>query len=99
MQYGHIYSASCIMIKLKVMFWKLYTRIYFNVGTFNILVFWIDKEMNANLTQIELFYDNKPEISVFAWAKTKKNCVTKNSTQRNSTGSPLLSQHTFFALP
>ena len=35
MQYGHIYAAICIMIKLKVMFWKLYTRIYFNVGTFN----------------------------------------------------------------
>ena len=34
MQYGHIYVAICIMIKLKVMFWKLYTRIYFNVGTF-----------------------------------------------------------------
>ena len=34
MQYGHIYAAICIMIKLKVMFWKLYTRIYFNVGTF-----------------------------------------------------------------
>ena len=33
MQYGHIYAAICIMIKLKVMFWKLYTRIYFNVGT------------------------------------------------------------------
>ena len=36
-QYVHIYAAICIMIKLKVMFWKLYTRIYFNVGTFNIL--------------------------------------------------------------
>ena len=35
MQYDHIYAAICIMIKLKVMFWKLYTRIYFNVGTFN----------------------------------------------------------------
>ena len=34
-QYVHIYAAICIMIKLKVMFWKLYTRIYFNVGTFN----------------------------------------------------------------
>ena len=35
MQYGHIYAAICIMIKLKVMFWKLYTRVYFNEGTFN----------------------------------------------------------------
>ena len=35
MQYGHIYAAICIIIKLKVMFWKLYTRIYYNVGTFN----------------------------------------------------------------
>ena len=35
MQYGHIYAAICIIIKLKVMFWKLYTRIDFNVGTFN----------------------------------------------------------------
>ena len=34
MQYGHIYVAICIIIKLKVMFWKLYTRIYFNVVTF-----------------------------------------------------------------
>ena len=34
-QYVHIYAAICIMIKLKVMFWELYTRIYFNVGTFN----------------------------------------------------------------
>ena len=34
MQYSHIYTAFCIIIKLKVMFWKLYTRIYFNVGTF-----------------------------------------------------------------
>ena len=34
-QYVHIYAAIYIMIKLKVMFWKLYTRIYFNVGTFN----------------------------------------------------------------
>ena len=33
-QYVHIYAAICIMIKLKVMFWELYTRIYFNVGTF-----------------------------------------------------------------
>ena len=35
MHYRHIYTAFCIIIKLKVMFWKLYTRIYFNVGTFN----------------------------------------------------------------
>ena len=35
MQYGHVYTAFCIIIKLKVMFWKLYTRIDFNVGTFN----------------------------------------------------------------
>ena len=35
MQYGHIYTAFYIIIKLKVMFWKLYTRIDFNVGTFN----------------------------------------------------------------
>ena len=34
MQYGHVYTAFCIIIKLKVMFWKLYTRIDFNVGTF-----------------------------------------------------------------
>ena len=34
MQYDHIYAAICIIIELKVMFWKLYTRIYFNVGTF-----------------------------------------------------------------
>ena len=33
-QYDHIYAAICIMIKLKVMFWKLYSRIYFNVGPF-----------------------------------------------------------------
>ena len=37
-QYDHIYAAICIIIKLKVMFWKLYTRIYFNVGTFNLCV-------------------------------------------------------------
>ena len=37
MQYDHIYAAICIMIKLKVMFWKLYTRIYFKVGTFNFI--------------------------------------------------------------
>ena len=37
MQYGHIYTVFCIIIKLKVMFWKLYTRKYFNVGTFNLL--------------------------------------------------------------
>ena len=36
MQYGHIYAAICIMIKLQVMFWKLYTRIYFNIGTFKL---------------------------------------------------------------
>ena len=36
MQYGHIYASICIIIKLKIMFWKLYTRIYFNIGTFNI---------------------------------------------------------------
>ena len=36
MQYGHVYTAFCIIIKLKVMFWKLYTRIDFNVGTFKI---------------------------------------------------------------
>ena len=34
MQYGHRYAVFCLMIKLKVMFWKLYTRIYFNVGPF-----------------------------------------------------------------
>ena len=34
MQYGHVYTAFCIIIKLNVMFWKLYTRIDFNVGTF-----------------------------------------------------------------
>ena len=34
MQYGQVYTAFCIIIKLKVMFWKLYTRIEFNVGTF-----------------------------------------------------------------
>ena len=28
MQYGHIYAAFYIIIKLKVMFWKLYIRIY-----------------------------------------------------------------------
>ena len=39
MQYDHIYAAICIMIKLKVMFWKLYTRIYFNVGTFKYFYF------------------------------------------------------------
>ena len=39
MQYDHIYAAICIMIKLKVMFWKLYTRIYFNVGTFNFMLY------------------------------------------------------------
>ena len=38
MQYDHIYAAICILIKLKVMFGKLYTRIYFNVGTFNFSV-------------------------------------------------------------
>ena len=39
MQYGHVhvYTAFCIIIKLKVMFWKLYTRIDFNVGTFNVV--------------------------------------------------------------
>ena len=37
MQYDHIYAAICIIIKLKVMFWKLYTRIYFNVGTFKLV--------------------------------------------------------------
>ena len=36
MQYGHIYAAICILIQLKVMFWKPYTRIYFNVGTFKL---------------------------------------------------------------
>ena len=36
MHYRHIYTAFCIIIKLKVMFWKLYTRIYFNVGTLSI---------------------------------------------------------------
>ena len=36
MQYRHIYTAFCIIIKLEVMFWKLYTRINFNVGTFNV---------------------------------------------------------------
>ena len=36
MQYGHVYTAFCIIIKLKVMFWKLYTRIDFNVGTFKV---------------------------------------------------------------
>ena len=36
MQYCHIYTAFCIIIKLKVMFWKLYTRIYFNVRTFKL---------------------------------------------------------------
>ena len=35
MQYDHIYEAVCIIINLEVMFWKLYTRIYFNVVTFN----------------------------------------------------------------
>ena len=48
MQYGHIYAAICIMIKLKVMFWKLYTRIYFNVGTFkthNSLLFNTDYDL------------------------------------------------------
>ena len=39
MQYGHIYAAICIMTKLKVMFRKLYTRIYFNVGTFKWTIF------------------------------------------------------------
>ena len=43
MQYGHIYVAICIIIKLKVMFWKLYTRIYFNVETFN---FWDESIQN-----------------------------------------------------
>ena len=38
MHYGHIYTAFCIIIKLKVMFWKLDTRIYFNVGTFKLKV-------------------------------------------------------------
>ena len=38
MQYGHIYTTFCIIIKLKVMFWKLYTRIYFDVRTFKIVV-------------------------------------------------------------
>ena len=36
MQYGNIYAAICIIIKLKVMFWKLYIRIYYNVGTFKL---------------------------------------------------------------
>ena len=36
MPYGHIYAAICIINKLKVMFLKLYTRIYFNVGTFEL---------------------------------------------------------------
>ena len=43
MQYGHVYTAFCIIIKLKVMFWKLYTRIDFNVGTFkykDLLIVW-----------------------------------------------------------
>ena len=37
MQYDHIYAAICIIIKLKVMFWKLYTRIYIDVGTFKVV--------------------------------------------------------------
>ena len=47
MQYGHIYTAFCIIIKLKVMFWKLYTRIYFNVRTFklDLLPFLHEKEV------------------------------------------------------
>ena len=35
-QYDHIYAAICVIIKLKVMFWKLYNRIYFNVETFKV---------------------------------------------------------------
>ena len=47
MQYGHIYAAICIMIKLKVMFWKLYTSIDFNVGTFNLYrMFFADITVN-----------------------------------------------------
>ena len=37
MQYGHVNTAFCIIIKLKVMFWKLYTRIDFKVGTFKMV--------------------------------------------------------------
>ena len=40
MHYRHIYTAFCIIIKLKVMFWKLYTRIYFNVGTLKLSLFY-----------------------------------------------------------
>ena len=36
MQYGHIYTAFCIIIKLKVMIWKLHTIKNFNVRTFNV---------------------------------------------------------------
>ena len=49
MQYGHIYAVICIMIKLKVMFWKLYTRIYFNVGTFKVVDCDSETQVGANL--------------------------------------------------
>ena len=37
MQYGNIYAEFCIIIELKVMFFKLYTRLYFNVGAFKVI--------------------------------------------------------------
>ena len=53
MQYGHIYAAICIMIKLKVMFWKLYTRIYFNVGTFNININFFSLMQKITLNNVQ----------------------------------------------
>ena len=49
MHYRHIYTVFCIIIKQKVMFWKLYTRTYFNVGTFKIYL-WV-KSATAFLTK------------------------------------------------
>ena len=66
MQYGHVYTAICIIIKLKVMFWKLYTRIDFNVGTFKITSIKNKKYMKKlNTVFLIVFYDMcKPIIDM-----------------------------------
>ena len=73
MQYGHIYAAFCIIIKLKVMFWKLYTRIDFNVGTFNLTLL---------LEKLKLYHCNADTI---CWFQS----YLKNRSQRVSVKSSL----------
>ena len=65
MQYGHVYTAFCIIIKLNVMFWKLYTRIDFNVGTFKIEIIHIREWKITSSISVKVSEDSD---SVHQWS-------------------------------